>query len=239
MNNIESLTTHFPQALTTHRYLAHLREAIEPLGFNRSNTFTCTSVCRDELCQSLTAGVGEFWQHPYIVGGMAGLPPGGIETWQVGMTHIPDSIGRGKILVVAAAHIGIAPDGSLGTVLRYGQSSVTPICGALGAAAKALSTKEGISSTDVHSEIGWLVHSLNEVGAAELSSDILALTLKCAEVIDSHIWASLNSLSARTANDIVVATGVQIHTHDDTDHILPIATNHMDADGVVTTLDVS
>lgn len=242
MDNVEALNANFPDALALRRYLTRLRDAIEPLGFDRANTFTVVSVCRDELAQAIVPEISEFWRRPFDLGGLAGLPPGGEETWQAGLSHIPDNNGRGRLLVIAAAHIGIAPDGTLGRVQRHSQNSTTTACGALGAISAALvelsrtGTPE-LSATDT--EAGRLKRSLIDAVPENERGDIAAVTRACAGAIDESIWQSLEALACHLSSEIVVASGVQIHLHDDADHFLPVATTFKGEDGKLVALELT
>lgn len=239
MNHVEALEARFPKALSTRRYLTRLRDNIEPLGFNRANTFTCTSVCRDELAQFLVEEATGFWQTPFSLGGLAGLPSGGTETWQAGLSHIPNNEDRGKLLVIAASHIGIGPDGTLGRIHRHGQADTTTACGALGAVSATIATTNG-SPIDaaLDTEAGRLIHALAGSVSSSDASDIGAFTIACATVINDSIWDDLESLAVHTSTDIVVSTGVQIHLHDDFDQFLPLHTAHKGADGQLTQISL-
>lgn len=241
MKNVESLNANFPGAPTAHRYLTRVRDAIEPLGYDRQTTFTMVSVCRDELAQSLAIDVTKFWQRPFELGGLGGLPPGGIEAWEAGLSHMPYYDGRGKLLVFGAAHTGIGPDGTLGVIHRHLQPEVTAACGGLGPIAKRLhAAAEGTLELQepAATEAGRLKRAMLNALGPDSPRDVRTITIKCAEVINDVMWEALEFLSVHTRADIVVCTGVQIHQHDDVDHFMPLATTFKGADGKLVPIEL-
>lgn len=241
MINTQSLNENFPGSPTAHRYLTRVRDAVEPLGFDRQTTFTMVSVCRDELAQSLAIDVTKFWQRPFELGGLGGLPPGGIEAWEAGLSHMPFNNGRGKLLVFGAAHTGIGPDGTLGVIHRHGQTDVTPACGGLGPLTQRLSAAaEGKLELQepAPTEAGRLKRAMLNALGPDAPRDSRTITVTCARMINDVIWEALEFLSVHTIADIVVCTGVQIHQHDDVDHFMPIATTYKDQTGKLTPLDL-
>lgn len=246
VDHIEALHTNFPDAVPLRRYLTRLRDVIEPLGFERTNTLTMVSLCRDELAEAMISEFRNFWEQPFDLGGLAGLPPVGTETWQVALSHIPDAQGRGKLLVLGASHIGIAPDGTLGRYHRHGQSTTTTACGALDGfrATVAAAGPEGLAALAaqpvdaVQTETARLTQVLLRTVDPAIYDDLKALTIACAEAINSTAWNNLDLLEAHSSVDIAVFCGVQIHLHDDADQILPVVASYKGADGRLVPLEI-
>ncbi|MCB1256322.1 MAG: hypothetical protein KDB26_04410 [Microthrixaceae bacterium] len=245
MNNVEPLKPNFTDASSVRRYLYRLRDVIEPLGFNRSNTFTMASLCRDELTQSLLIELADFWRLPFILGGLAGLPHYDIETWQTGLSHIPESVERSKLLIIGTAHVGMAPDGTIGHIKRRGQNQPTIACGALGAVAQAITNPVDEQApvdpkipSSWPTELAVLQETLGVHYAPTVPIDVGEMTFACAQVINTTMHEMLDSLTIHETCDVVVATGVQIHLEDDADQMVPVATTLRDEHGKQTPLSI-
>jgi len=70
------------------------------------------------------------------MGGLAGVPFGGVTSFGAMAHHIPDG---GSCLVIYGPHVGMDSKGNLGTVERRGRSHSGPCCGSACAAAAYVS----------------------------------------------------------------------------------------------------
>ncbi|MDZ7807509.1 MAG: hypothetical protein U5K71_10380 [Gracilimonas sp.] len=113
--------------------IADLRQIIEtelPNGdLNSSNTLWATSVCSDEVNQSLHQ-LDDYFRAfgPFILGGISGIPFAGKTGFKAFASHIPD---KGGAVIIYGPHIGITKDGLVGKVNREGQDHPSSCCGSL------------------------------------------------------------------------------------------------------------
>ncbi len=113
--------------------IANLRQLIESelpnKNLNSSNTLWATSVCSDEVNQSLHQ-LDDFFKTfgPFILGGISGIPFAGKTGFKAFASHIPD---EGGAVIIYGPHIGITKDGSVGKVNREGQDHSSSCCGSL------------------------------------------------------------------------------------------------------------
>lgn len=96
---------------------------------NSSNTLWATSVCSDEVNQSLHQ-LDDYFRAfgPFILGGISGIPFAGKTGFKAFASHIPD---EGGAVIIYGPHIGITKDGLLGKVNREGQDHSSSCCGSL------------------------------------------------------------------------------------------------------------
>lgn len=113
--------------------IGNLRQVIEtelPKGnLDSTNTLWATSVCSDEVNQSLHQ-LDKYFRAfgPFILGGISGIPFAGKTGFKAFASHIPDN---GGAVVIYGPHIGITKDGEPGKVNREGQDHTSSCCGSL------------------------------------------------------------------------------------------------------------
>ena len=71
------------------------------------------------------------YEEPFVMGGLAGFPFGGVTSFGAMAHHIPDG---GSCLVVYGPHVGIDPFGTVGKVTRRGRANAGACCGSAAAA---------------------------------------------------------------------------------------------------------
>ena len=91
-----------------------------------------TSLCCDEVNRTLERGLAGLYGHYFALGGLAGVPFGGVTAFGAMAAHIPDG---GSCLVVYGPHIGVDAQGNVGTVDRRGRAGGGSCCGSAAAAA--------------------------------------------------------------------------------------------------------
>lgn len=113
-------------------------------NLNGRNTLWATSVCSDEVNQSLHQidhGFETFG--PFTLGGISGIPFAGSTGFNAFVSHVPD---KGGALIIYGPHIGITSNGEIGKVLRAGQNHTTSCCGSIIGAIKALKSENASQS---------------------------------------------------------------------------------------------
>lgn len=238
MIHLETLASAFPGAASFERYLARVERAVLPLGFDREHTFAAVSICRDELTQSIISSVARRWEQPFSLGGLGARPALGRTGWRAALSHVPCEDQRGHLIVFGFPHIGIDPDGGIGSSLRRHQRHVTPTCGAMAALLHSLRNGRDPLPPGLDDHEAERLQRVVDAVGGELPDDLLALTKIAAEAVDTEMWSELDALGAHQDMDIAVFTGVQVHLPDDVDHIWPSAATFEGADGVRQALEL-
>jgi hypothetical protein len=101
-----------------------------PYGYG-SNSLVATSLCCDEVNRPLEKELAKQYDEPFVMGGLAGFPFGGVTSFGAMAHHIPDG---GSCLVVYGPHVGVDSMGSVGTVNRRGRAKGGACCGSAAAA---------------------------------------------------------------------------------------------------------
>lgn len=120
----------FPGALTNNELVKRVSERLEPYGYG-STTLLATSLCCDEVNRPLEKALAKQFDEPFVMGGLAGFPFGGITSFGAMAHHIPDG---GSCLVVYGPHVGVDSYGTIGTVNRRGRAKGGACCGSAAAA---------------------------------------------------------------------------------------------------------
>ncbi len=219
-------------------YLDTVAAVLEPHGFDRSATLAAVSICRDELTQNLITHVTHRWGPTFALGGLGGLPSLGRTGWGACLAHVPTTAERGKLLVIAAPHIGVERDGSVGHNLRRGQSARTATCGALGAVFETWGEHPpaGPNETGLADQEAQLLRRLVEAELDETPGDIIELTNAATSAVERETMAQLDSLAPWDEMDVAVFTAVQIHLQLGGDRMMPVNALLRGRDGSTTTL---
>ncbi len=124
----KAVREHYPDALDTRdtsiKYLGLLQNGH---NIDVSKTLLATSLCSDDMNIPSTS----FFRvllGPFFLGGLGGLPFGGITGMTAFAHHIPDN---GSAFIFYGPHIGITLDGHLGKMYRPRQEESGFCCGAL------------------------------------------------------------------------------------------------------------
>lgn len=120
----------FPGALTNAELMKRVSERLAPYGYGKS-TLVATSLCCDEVNRPLEKALAKQYDEPFVMGGLAGFPFGGITSFGAMAHHIPDG---GSCLAVYGPHVGIDSFGTIGTVNRRGRAKGGACCGSAAAA---------------------------------------------------------------------------------------------------------
>ena len=121
----------FPGAVVNQELVEHIKEALQPFGYGETSLIA-TSLCCDEVNRPLEKDLASMYDHYFAMGGLAGVPFGGVTAFGAMAQHIPDS---GSCLIVYGPHVGIDSEGTIGTVNRRGKIVGGACCGSAVAAA--------------------------------------------------------------------------------------------------------
>ncbi len=230
---LDTLRNRFPDAVPVGTYLDRVATALDPFDFRPDATFAAVSICRDELTQQLIEQVAQRWHRPFAVGGLGAMPSLGRTGWRACLSHVPDTDGRGRLLVFGMPHLGIDRDGTVGQTLRRNQGKPTATCGAMVSLLDVVRTGDVGSlppGLDDHEAQRLLRFVQDETGAVPM--ELIELTHRAALAVEEEMWAELDALDAWREMDVAVLGGVQIHVPERSDHVWPIGASVKGADGV-------
>jgi hypothetical protein len=120
----------FPGALSNADLMKKVTPTLAKYGYG-STTLVATSLCCDEVNRPLEKALSQAYEQPFVMGGLAGFPFGGVTSFGAMAHHIPDG---GSCLVVYGPHVGVDAYGSVGTVNRRGRAKGGSCCGSAAAA---------------------------------------------------------------------------------------------------------
>lgn len=120
----------FPGAVTNDVLMKNVSERLAKFGYG-STSLVATSLCCDEVNRPLEKVLAKEYNEPFVMGGLAGFPFGGVTSFGAMAHHIPDG---GSCLVVYGPHVGVDQYGSVGTVNRRGRAKGGACCGSAAAA---------------------------------------------------------------------------------------------------------
>ncbi len=227
------LRSQLPDATPVGTYLDRVATALDPFDFHPDDTFAAVSICRDELTQNLIEEVADRWHRPFALGGLGGLPSLGRTGWQACLSHVPDTAGRGHLLVFGMPHLGMDLDGEFGQSHRRQQNQPTATCGALGSLLQMIKRgdddPELPPGLDDYEATRLLRFVRDETGSVPM--ELIELTHRTALAIEEEIWAELDALEAWRTMDVGVFCGVQVHIPERSDHIWPTGASIKGADG--------
>lgn len=224
----------FPGALTNAELMRRVDERLTPYGFGKT-TMVATSFCCDEVNRPLEKALTRQYDEPFIMGGLAGFPFGGITSFGAMAHHIPDG---GSCLVVYGPHVGIDSFGTIGTVNRRGRAKGGACCGSAAAAlgsvrkgamvpkAEGSITPAMIGSLDAQQE--WVNASLEPYGERLLMASDQNIELPYAlydaqkQMMDGIIAKGAGAMEGN--GYIACMGGIQINTPEESsDYFLPLS----------------
>lgn len=129
---LDVVRQHYPDAMTTTSSVDRLFDLLErKCGLVPSQIMLADSVCSDDVNSIEYPKRAYEMLGPFKMGGLDGFPFTGLTGMGAFSAHVPDD---GAVFVYHAPHIGVSKDGSIGTILRLGQSQPSGCCGACRAA---------------------------------------------------------------------------------------------------------
>ena len=130
----------YPNAIYAQDFGLHVKRFLKKIGYPASNTLMSLSVCADDVNAPNFTNVDNLGQHPlslneflgpFMSGGLAGYPHTGITGLGAYASHATDT---GNLFVMNMPHIGISSNGTVGSIIRRGQTGQNTSCGAVLAA---------------------------------------------------------------------------------------------------------
>ena len=232
----------FPGAVKNSELMKRVSERLAPYGYGKT-TMVATSFCCDEVNRPLEKALAKQYDEPFVMGGLAGFPFGGITSFGAMAHHIPDG---GSCLVVYGPHVGVDSFGSIGTVNRRGRAKGGACCGsaaaALGNVRKgAMVPKAGeaaapamIESLDAQQQ--WVNSALLPYGERLLTAGDQNIELPYAlydaqkKMMDGIVAKGAGAMEGN--GYIATLGGIQINTPEETsDYFLPITFDLRNAQG--------
>jgi len=160
----------YPKALELKTLEQKITSELSQHGFNLSRTIWGTSICSDEVNNSLNIFGRMFvGPGPFRFGGISGLPFTGKTGVMAFASHIPEN---GGAFILYGPHIGVSKEGKTGELLRQKQDSNSTCCGSLIAGLSAIQDPSTIgkeSSSDYQQ--AQVVKMLNAERDQILSAD--------------------------------------------------------------------
>ncbi len=232
----------FPGALTNQELMNRVSERLAPYGYGKS-TMVATSLCCDEVNRPLEKALAKTFDEPFIMGGLAGFPFGGVTSFGAMAHHIPDG---GSCLVVYGPHVGIDSFGSIGTVNRRGRAKGGACCGSAAAALAtvrkgAMVPKAGDSQSplmieNLDAQQAWVNAQLAPYGERLLMAADQNIELPYAlydaqkDMMEKIIAKGSGAMEGN--GYISLLGGIQINTPDGTsDYFLPLSFDLLNSQG--------
>lgn len=221
----------FPNALSNADLLKRVQERLTPYGYGK-NSLVATSLCCDEVNRPLEKELSKYYDEPFVMGGLAGFPFGGVTSFGAMAHHIPDG---GSCLVVYGPHVGVDSYGSIGTVNRRGRAKGGSCCGSAAAAlgkirkgAMVPSVVDELPATDsLDAQQAYVNSQLSPYAERLLSADDRNVELPYAlydaqkNMMDSIVNKGAGAMEG--SGNIALLGGIQINTPDGiSDYFLPL-----------------
>lgn len=130
----------YPNAVSAQAFGEYNKKFLKNLGYAANDTLMSLSVCSDDINAPNFVDEDNLGQHPlslneylgpFISGGLAGYPHTGITGLGAYASHVTDT---GNLFVMNMPHIGISSNGTVGSIIRKGQTTQNTSCGAVLAA---------------------------------------------------------------------------------------------------------
>ncbi|MFN0097497.1 MAG: hypothetical protein ACKVS7_02400 [Gemmatimonadaceae bacterium] len=193
---LDIVRAHYPQAQTTVDSVDRFFDILHGrFGLVPSQVALADSVCSDDVNSVEYPRRAFEMVGPFKLGGLDGFPFAGVTGMGAFAGHVPDD---GAIFIYHAPHIGVGKDGSLGTIVRSGQTRPSGCCGACRAALAKLQAGQVIS--DDLSSLDYQQNTLEQILLRHRERVLRASTplKEATEVIQEAIAERIDLLTART-----------------------------------------
>lgn len=223
-----------------------IQGSLSGYGYGKT-TLVATSLCCDEVNRPLEKALAGAYDEPFVMGGLAGFPFGGVTSFGAMAHHIPDG---GSCLVVYGPHVGVDQYGTVGTVNRRGRAKGGACCGsaaaALGKIRKGAMVPPGEANAAVappatdslDAQQAYVDAQLAPYGPRLLNADDRNVELPFAlyeaqkAMMDSIVAKGAGALEGN--GNIALMGGIQINTPEGiSDYFLPISFELRDREGKV------
>jgi hypothetical protein len=232
----------FTGALKNDDLMKKLNERLSPYGYG-SNSLVATSLCCDEVNRPLEKSLAKSYDEPFVMGGLAGFPFGGVTSFGAMAHHIPDG---GSCLVVYGPHVGVDAYGSIGTVNRRGRAKGGACCGSAAAAlgkvrkgqmvpmdgeAKNLPPTDSLDAQQAYVDSQLAPYAQRLLAADDRNVELpYALYDAQKKMMESIVSKGAGAVEGN--GKIAVLGGIQINTQEDlSDYFLPLSFDILDSKG--------
>jgi hypothetical protein len=130
----------YSNAVSAQAFGEYTKRFVKNLGYRPNDTLMSLSVCADDINAPNYVDNDNLGQHPlslneflgpFMSGGLAGYPHTGITGLGAYASHVTST---GNLFVLNMPHIGISSNGTVGSIIRRGQTTQNTSCGAVLAA---------------------------------------------------------------------------------------------------------
>jgi hypothetical protein len=229
----DMVTKAFPRAITNAELVSKTVDSLKEFGYGET-TLLASSLCCDEVSRKLEEDFFPHYGPNFSMGGLAGIPHGGVVSFGAMAHHIPDG---GSCLICFGPHVGVDYDGNVGKVNRRGMAKSGACCGSACAAAghvdcvfkgEAKPQDPDILSDPVHAQQAMVNHVLMPYAETLAKSPEpmveLPLSLYDAQkkLMDKIVEAGCQEVGGN--GKIALLGGVQINTPEsESDYFLPLS----------------
>lgn len=194
--HLATVRRHYPDAHTTVESVdRHLDLFQRRFGLDPSQVLLADSMCADDVISIEYPKRAFEMPGPFKLGGLDGFPFAGLTGMAAFAGHVPDD---GAVFVYHGPHIGISHDGTVGQILRVGQSTPSGCCGACRAALARL--QAGTIRAGEVDDLDYQQQTLEQILLASAPRILGAASplMEATEVIGEAITARIDILAART-----------------------------------------
>lgn len=209
------LKKYFDPVYTEVDFIRKTYQALEPLGFNDSNTIAGKCICRDEISQSIRSVIKHMWGEAFNFSSLAGMFFAGKTGLAAAMHHAPIAEGKERYVFYAMPHIAINEEGRIGVCKREGRAGESTACGALYAFQKEMASGRvnlTMDNEDVEQSL-IRMRLLREIPYGHVP-DLLELTKTALTAIQSDLEIAISKVVDTNKSNYAMITGIQIHGPD-------------------------
>jgi len=227
-----TLRREYPGAIPEEEFVRYSKNILQAHGFKETNTLSCVSLCRDELCAPLADLIDRAWKspflqvpdssrvlnmHSFLLSSLAGMLFLGKTGMGAAVSHAPQdpTDKRQRFVFYAMPHIGIDHRGILGEVDRPGIEK-SHACGALFHLLDDL-LKDTLDFDSDPSDIEYSL--LKQRVMAKLlpnlsnnAKNMKIITAVTQQVIHEDLESLIDNSIVKNNTDYAVFTAIQIHT---------------------------
>jgi hypothetical protein len=220
----EHVLASFPGAVSNTDLVSKVQSSLADQGYGPSSLL-CTSLCCDELSRTLDQDLSKVYDQNFSMGGLAGLPWGGITSFGAMAAHIPDG---GSCLVVYGPHVGVDSKGNVGKVERPGQTGTNTCCGSAadamnhvgrvnsGEIANPPAPEDCIDAQQAYVRTALLPHAERLGKATDPQVELPHALFDSADTLMKDIVAA-GAASVAGEGKVALLGGIQINTPEDSD----------------------
>lgn len=217
----ETLSTHFPNAMTDTEFVTRSYNALQAHGFNAWNTFVGVGLCRDELTRPLADKIRETWGETFNISSLAGMLLLGKAGFTASLHHAPDDDKGTRHVYFAMPHIGVNSGDEIGFCYRPGQQQISKACGALAAFREELlsgSLRVDLDPDDIEQSL-LKQRLIRKLHYGKVPGQITMTKLAYACIVED--LERMIKLTMNVSSHYAIITGIQIHGPHNQNYIWP------------------